>query len=83
LEDASSELVNRFAGPLDSAAMSHWTSAGLPGVADAMREERVPGTSVEELEQAMLLARRETEALEKRLNGLMKRNRRLVFGSGH
>lgn len=83
LEDASSELVNRFAGPLDSAAMSYWTSAGLPGVADAMREGRVADMSVEEAEQAMLVARRETEALEKRLNGLMKKNRKLVFGNGH
>lgn len=83
LEEASSELVNRFAGPLDSAAMSYWTSAGLPGVADAMREGKVADMSVEEAEQAMLVARKETEALEKRLNGLMKKNRRMVFGSGH
>lgn len=87
LEEASTELVNRFAGPLGGvqagAAMSYWAKAGLPGVAEAMREGRVASLSVEEAEQAMLVARRETEALEKRLNGLLKRNRRLVFGSGH
>ncbi len=38
--------------------------------------------SVEEAETAMLKCRKETEALEKRLNGLIKKNKRLVFGSG-
>lgn len=87
LEDSSTELVNRFAGPVGSAqagaGMSYWSNAGLPGVADAMREDRVATMSVEEAEQAMLVARKETEALEKRLNVLVKRNRKLVFGNGH
>ncbi|KAI9834079.1 MAG: hypothetical protein M1819_003364 [Sarea resinae] len=44
----------------------------------------VPLLGVEEAEKAMLAARKETEALEKRLNGLLKRNRRFAFGSsGH
>lgn len=81
LEDASSELVNRFAGPLNSPAMSYWASQ--PGVADAIREGRVATMSVEDAEQAWLTSRRETEALEKRLNALIKKNRKLVFGNGH
>ncbi|KAA6413545.1 MAG: hypothetical protein FRX48_03291 [Lasallia pustulata] len=86
LDEASTELVNRFAGPVGAAqagpAMPHWTNAGLPGVADAMPEAPVESLDVEEAEQAMLAAKKETEALEKRLNVLMKRNRRLMFGSG-
>ena len=42
-----------------------------------------PLMSVEEAEVAMQVARKETEALEKRLNGLLKKNRRFVFGSVH
>ena len=80
LEEASTELVNRFAGPLSGAqvgaAMSYWSNAGAAA-------DKLPRMSMEEAEQAMLVARKETEALEKRLNGLLKRNRRLVFGSGH
>ncbi|KAI9712500.1 MAG: hypothetical protein M1812_006916 [Candelaria pacifica] len=38
--------------------------------------------SVDELEQAMLAARKETEALEKRFNTLLKKNRRMVTGAG-
>ncbi|KAF2203569.1 hypothetical protein GQ43DRAFT_469844 [Delitschia confertaspora ATCC 74209] len=37
---------------------------------------------VEEAEQAMLTARKETEVLEKKLSALVKRNRRLVSGAG-
>jgi CCR4-NOT transcription complex subunit 4 len=39
--------------------------------------------SLGEAETAMQLARKETEALEKKLNALMKKNRRLLLGSGH
>lgn len=34
-------------------------------------------------ESAMQLARKETENLEKKLNALLKKNRRLILGSGH
>ena len=34
-------------------------------------------------EQALLSSRRETELLEKKLNGLMKKNRRMLFGNAH
>ena len=39
--------------------------------------------TVEQAEQAMLAARKEAETLEKKLNVLVKKNRRFVFGSGH
>lgn len=41
-----------------------------------------PLMSVDEAETAMLGARKETEALEKRLNGLLRKNRRFIFGTG-
>jgi hypothetical protein len=39
--------------------------------------------SLAEAESAMQLARKETEGLEKRLNALIKKNRRILLGSGH
>jgi CCR4-NOT transcription complex subunit 4 len=39
--------------------------------------------SLGEAESAMQIARKETEGLEKRLNALIKKNRRLLLGSGH
>ena len=39
--------------------------------------------SVEEAEKALLETRKETEALEKRLAALVKKNKRLLVGSGH
>lgn len=38
------------------------------------------GIGVEDAEQAWIMSRRETEGLEKRLNKLLVRNRRMVFG---
>lgn len=47
----------------------------------ATRRERLGvGVSVDDSEQAWMAGRRETEALEKRLNKLLMRNRRMVFG---
>jgi hypothetical protein len=39
--------------------------------------------SLSEAESAMQIARKETEGFEKRLNALIKKNRRLLLGSGH
>ena len=41
------------------------------------------GMSVEEAEASLGTSRKETEGLEKRLNALLKRNRRMVFGGGN
>ena len=46
------------------------TTEGLP--------VRQPTISVEEAERALVAARKETEALEKRMNGLLKKNRKLL-----
>ncbi|KAL8933334.1 MAG: hypothetical protein Q9211_005836 [Gyalolechia sp. 1 TL-2023] len=48
----------------------------------ATRREKAGGVmGVEDAEQAFASSRKETEGLEKRLNALLKRNRRLVLGS--
>lgn len=39
--------------------------------------------SLTDAENAMQLARKETETLEKKLNSLLKKNRRLLLGTGH
>ena len=39
--------------------------------------------SLTDAESAMQIARKETEGLEKRLNALLKKNKRLLLGSGH
>ncbi|KAL8716763.1 MAG: hypothetical protein Q9225_005930 [Loekoesia sp. 1 TL-2023] len=49
----------------------------------ATRREKAGGVmGVEDAEQALAASRKETEGLEKRLNALLKKNRRLVLGSG-
>lgn len=80
------ELVNRFvasASAPTSAAVtmpSYWSAAPLTEEAMA-RKLSIRG--IEDAEQAMLASRKETEGLEKKLNGLLKRNRRLIFGNSH
>lgn len=81
-----SELINRFvasaSAPASAAATmpSYWSAAPL--TEDAMAR-KLSIRSIEDAEQAMLASRKETEGLEKRLNGLLKRNRRLIFGNLH
>lgn len=45
--------------------------------------DNVTMLSVEEAESAMLLARKEVEHIEKKMSALVKKNRRLLMGSGH
>ena len=52
---------------------------GLPGVGPG----GVPLMSVEDAESALTAARKETEKLEKGLNQVIKRNRRLLVGAGN
>ncbi|KAK0384742.1 hypothetical protein NLU13_7220 [Sarocladium strictum] len=72
-----------LAGPLgrvgegDKMALAGAPGAG-PGAGGSM-----PIMSVEDAESAMLTARRETEKLEKGLNQVIKRNRRLLLGNGN
>lgn len=77
------ELVNRFVAPPLSAQPS---ARPMPSFWSSVAEEQqrgLPMMSMAEAEQALLQSRKETEGLEKKLNGLLKRNRRLVFGNGH
>ena len=57
-----------------------WNSTGAP-IAENL-PVRQPPLSVEEAERELAASRKETEALEKRLNGLLKKNRKLL-GIGH
>ncbi len=77
------ELVNRFVAPPSSTQPS---ARAMPSFWSSVAEEQqrgMPMMSMEEAEQALLQSRKETEGLEKKLNALLKRNRRLVFGNGH
>ncbi|KAF2193390.1 hypothetical protein K469DRAFT_712144 [Zopfia rhizophila CBS 207.26] len=57
--------------------------AGLGGLGAAVgRRGRGSVLGVDEAEQAMLAAKKDTEALEKKLAGLIKRNKRMVSGAG-
>ncbi len=86
---ASSEdqkLPNHFATPAPgstslSARMQKY--GAVEGHGDDDLAKRLPGKSVEAAEQALAAGRKETEGLEKKLNALMKKNRRLLFGSAH
>ena len=58
------------------------------GVIEKTREEKIflkknPHLTVEAAEQALAQSRKETEAIEKKLNAVLKKNRRLLFGNAH
>ena len=80
------KLPNHFATPTPaptpySAHMRKYGATEGPGNDDFSK--RIPGVSVEVAEQALALSRKETEALEKKLNAVLKKNRRLLFGNAH
>ena len=83
----SKKLVNQFAtptaGPTTNPSNGH--KAGT-GISAEMINEGLKNTfplSVEEAEHALSGNRKETEALEKKLNALLKKNKRLLFGNVH
>lgn len=83
--DQSMGLDNRFVSPpliqaSTSTMPAYWSASPLSEESIA-RRATVMG--VDEAEQAMLSSRKETEVLEKKLNALLKRNRKLVFGNIH
>lgn len=82
-ENMNVELVNRFVAPPLSTQPSARTMPGFWGSVAEDQQRGMPIMGMEEAEQALLQSRKETEGLEKKLNGLLKRNRRLVFGNGH
>ncbi|WXC53637.1 hypothetical protein QX201_013275 [Fusarium graminearum] len=79
--------VGIYSPPDGARAMQDFSSAGMSG------EERgknfgmgvggMPLMSVEDAEGALGTARRETEKLEKGLNQVIRRNRRIVFGGSN
>lgn len=84
--DGSTSLINRFVTPASIPASSTTTMPSYwsptPLTEEAMSQRR-PIMGVEDAEQALLASRKETEGLEKKLNGLLKKNRRLLFGNSH
>lgn len=80
------ELINRFvasaSAPASAAATmpSYWSAASLT---EEGMTRKLSIRGIEDAEQTMLASRKETEGLEKKLNGLLKRNRRLIFGNSH
>lgn len=87
-DDQFCGLENRFvSSPLTESATStmpaYWSASSLSednnGVGIVRRSS---GLGVNEAEKALLASRKETDALDKKLNALLKRNRKLVFGNG-
>lgn len=83
--DHSCGLENRFVSPpltqsSTSTMPAYWSASPLSedGI---VRRSSVLG--VNEAEKAMLASRKETDGLDKKLNALLKRNRKLVFGNTH
>ena len=87
LAPKSKKLVNQFATPTVGSP-SNPSNAQKPGTgltAEMINESlrnKFP-LSVEEAEHALSGNRKETEGLEKRLNALLKKNKRLLFGNVH
>lgn len=77
------KLINRFDTPLAGPEPAY-LRYGVSGLsADEVILSKKPTMSVMEAEQALLMRKKEAEPLEKKLNGLLKRNRRLLFGNSH
>ncbi|KAI9793790.1 MAG: transcriptional repressor general negative regulator of transcription subunit 4 [Candelina submexicana] len=77
--DTSNQPSNALTGNLSEVFGNMGGGANIPAFA---ANTMSPSASAEELEQAMSTARKETEALEKRFNTLLKKNRRMVVGAG-
>ena len=83
----SKKLVNQFAtptvGPPSNPSNGQKSGTGLTAemINESLRN-KFP-LSVEEAEHALSGNRKETEGLEKRLNALLKKNKRLLFGNVH
>lgn len=83
--DQSYGLENRFISPppiqASTSTMPAYWSASPLSEDGIVRRSSVLG--VDEAEQAMSTSRKETDGIDKRLNALLKRNRKLVFGNTH
>ena len=86
------KLPNNFATPSpgpttpSSSLMANihkYGGSALEGAAardEALQSKRIPGLTLEAAEQALAIGRKDTEAVEKKLNALLRKNRRLLFG---
>ncbi|KAL9601487.1 MAG: hypothetical protein Q9179_002856 [Wetmoreana sp. 5 TL-2023] len=75
----ASRLPQAF-GSSTSANPTTYVDEAAAFIATRRREQGGGVMGVEDAEQALGASRKETEGLEKRLNALLKRNRRMVFG---
>ncbi|MCJ1455979.1 hypothetical protein MMC28_006336 [Mycoblastus sanguinarius] len=82
----TSKLVNKFAAPTPAPGPTNSTiqKSGVGvGFGDESTRNVSHILSVNDAEQALLDSRKKTEFLEKKLNALLKKNRRLLFGNAH
>lgn len=84
------KLINKFADPISPSDSSRrYGAAGLrghdgpAGTAGDGTGNKKPKLSGAELEQNLAASRKEIEALEKRLNAIMKKNKRIMLGGVH
>jgi len=77
------KLGNPFTAPTGGPEPVLSNAAVLDGTTIEGMVHRQASMSVAEAEQALLLSRKETEILEKKLNVVLKKNRRLLFGNAH
>ena len=84
-EETTDLMLDHFALPTPQSAPFNagFPGSGVTAPADDRSSAREPIVSVEQAEQLLIASRKETEGLEKRLNGLLKKNGRLLFGRGH
>lgn len=80
-----SVLVNRFVASASAPALAAATFPPYFNSAPLTDEgmQRAKDVQFETAEQDMLTSRKETEICEKKFNGLLKRNRRLLLGSSN
>ncbi|KAJ2898578.1 RNA recognition domain-containing protein [Zalerion maritima] len=80
---ASDDVEERTRRVSGSANGSAGACSGVHGHQGNSNLPVTPLMSLEDAEAAMMLARKETEKLEKSLNQVIRRNRRLLLGSAH
>jgi len=72
------KLSNKFHIPIPQPE-----TAGIQKYGDESLTNKKPTMSPAEAERELLASKKETEVLEKKLNALLKKNRRLLFGNSH
>lgn len=76
------QLVNKFADPIPQSMPTSIQKYGLEiSTADADTPKK--DLSLAELEARLVVEKKEIDVLEKKLNALAKKNRRLLFGNSH